>query len=128
MSKSDAHLAIMKHLATMPDAPNVVWEDDDGSTSQALPRIVLSSAGGAQRLVTIDGVTAADPEVLAMVETSKGDFGRTARTIVNQIYARFTPGTRFDGVTIRDAPDERPALSDDSLFRLPVYIRGFTSF
>lgn len=128
MSKADGHLAIMKRLKEMPGAPNIVWEDDDGSTSQALPRIVLTPAGGSQRTALINGTTEAHPEVLAMVETEKGDFGRASRTIVNQIHARFTVNTRFDGLRVMDAPDERPPMPDSTIHRVPVYIRARINF
>lgn len=124
MSKSDGHIAIMTRLATMPDAPNVIWPNDDGKTPNGLPRIVMSAAGGPQSTVGLTLATDATPEVLAMVETAKGDFGAASRQIVNQIMARFPVGLGFDGVVIETAPDERPPMPSSAAHRVPVYIRG----
>ena len=120
MDITDGQLALMQRVATMPDAPNIVWPDGPGAGS---PRFVMQASGGSQRTFTIRGTTEANPEIVVRVETDEGDLGRANKELVSRLVARFPVTLRFDGLTILSAPEVRPPLpATGGVYSVPVII------
>ncbi|WP_422073872.1 hypothetical protein [Tranquillimonas rosea] len=120
MSLAAGQLALMKRVATMPDAPNVVWPNGEPAD---LPRLVMQPSGGGQSVATISGVTDATPEIVVRVETESGQFTGASDALVAALMDRFKPGDRFDGVRIIAAPQPRAPI-EGTPYVVPVVIRG----
>ena len=125
MSMTNGHQAIISRIVTMSGAPNVVLPNGPGKDC---PRFVVQEAGGSQRTATVAGETDAYPEVIVRVETDTA-YATENNALVAALVARFAPGSRFDGVTILDAPLPRAPLPvTEGVYSVPVIIRGRISF
>ena len=125
MSITTGQQALIKRIVTMTDPPNNVLQNGPG---KSLPRYVVQVSGGSQRTATMAGQTDAVPEITVRVETGT-EYATDNDVLVAALVARFRPGTRFDGVTILDAPLPRPPLPvTDGVYTVPVIIRGHFTF
>lgn len=125
MSLTAGQQALIYRLVTMSGGTNVVLPNGPG---KGLPRYVVQVSGGAQRTATLGGRTDATPEIVVQVETEADDYVTANNALVAALVARFAVGSRFDGVTITDAPLPRPALVGGGVYSVPVVVRGQTSF
>lgn len=117
---------MINRLVSMAGATNVVLPNGAG---KGLPRYVVQASGGAQRTATINGLTDATPEIVVRVETEADRYATENDTLVAALVAMFPVASRFNGVTILDAPSVRPALpAAGGVYAVPVVIRGQYSF
>ena len=94
-----------------------------------MPRYVVQVSGGGQRTATISGATESRPEIVVKVETAADGYATSNDTLVAALVAMFPVNARFDGVTILDAPQPRPAMPvTDGVYSVPVIVRGYFPF
>lgn len=125
MSITTGHQALIKRIVQMSTTANIVLPNGPGKD---LPRYVIQAAGGSQRTATVGGITESYPEIVVQVETGT-DYADDNDDLVADLVSLFAVNSRFDGVTIIDAPLPRPPLPvDRGVYSVPVIIRGFYPF
>lgn len=125
MSITTGQQALIKRIVQMSTTADIVLPN---GKAKGLPRYVIQASGGAQRTRTISGTTEAYPEIVVKVETGT-EYATDNDTLISDLVTLFAVTTRFDGVTILDAPEVKPALPvTEGVYSVPVVIKGFYSF
>lgn len=122
----DAQNALIRRLQTMPDRPAIAYPN--GPRVTELPRIFVQVVTPSQRPFGMDGQTQVDAEINARIETEGDQLDTEANSILAAIQAHFRPSTRFDDVTIIEAPRPAGAYQSGGVYHIPVIIRGRTDF
>lgn len=121
MSMTDGQQKLINRIVTMDDPPNIALPNGPGV---GLPRYVVQEAGGSQNTFDMAGAVESFPEIVVRVETEDGEYATQNNALVKALVTRFKPGSRFDGITILDAPSPRPPLRGGGVYAVPVIIRG----
>ncbi|MEL6170494.1 MAG: hypothetical protein AAFN44_03430 [Pseudomonadota bacterium] len=117
---------LLARLQSMPGRPPIAYPN--GPLVKDLPRIVVQYVPSAQRPFDMSGQTQVDAEINARIEVEQHTTTKKVGTIVAAIQDHFRPTTRFDDVTIMQAPDPRPAIPGQGVYAVPVIIRGRADF
>jgi len=126
MSMTDGHQAIIARIVAQAGATGVALPNGAGV---GLPRYVVQEAGGAQRTVTLSGLTDARAEVVVRVETAADGYATANNALVKALVQMFPPGLRFGAMTVLQAPDVRPPLPvTDGVYSVPVIVRAEFTF
>jgi len=117
----DAQNALLARLQAMPGRPPIAYPN--GEIVKALPRLVVQVVAPAQRTFDMEGQTQADAEIIARIDVKPHRDGDDVNPVLAAIQEQFRPATKFDGVTIMEAPRPAPAFTADGAYSVPVIIR-----
>lgn len=126
MSVTDGHQALIRRLVTMTTTASIALPNAPGAPG--VPRYVVQEAGGGQNTYTLDGDTNARPEIVVRCEVEADTDAAAANALAKALVDRFAVGSKFDGLTVLQAPNVRPPIVADGIYAIPVVIRGFMTF
>ena len=113
--------AFGERLMTLPDAPAIVWEDQDANPARPVLSVQHVPAIRQERGLA-GGALWQTGYFVVTVHTTKGGLANEAHGIAAAILAHFPRALKLDGLTITGARLASAGYPDGADWRLPVRV------
>lgn len=125
MQQTSVAEAFNAHLATLPNAPRIVWENQDADV--APPYLQVEHIRSQPSRYTLDGWHEYTGRMQVTVVVPAGTYTAQANALAEAVAAHFAADTSIpvgDGVIrIPEAPWIVDGLQDGARYRIPVQVR-----